>query len=157
MITKRTKFNRIAKLLARLLKIKRSKYLHFRMESWIVNIEGVNSTEPISVGRLRANGPECQTAGCLAGECFIMAAPAKKIVVLNNLGCGWASEVKYFAEAWLGLDPEEAAHMFRGEWASAPGGARVWMDQITLEMAIKYLRKVLRKKDVRVFLDVEPS
>ena len=142
----------IKKLRDHIAGMKLTKSRKFDMYEWIALISGkYKHGDILSISTVRANGPACGTAGCLAGEAVILFAPKTTMfqVGLNRssgLGldiCG-IDDVYNTARRLLGLDNDEADYMFGGSWTNTT------LSDIRGYQAVKYLDKVLAEKDVMV-------
>ncbi len=139
----------IKKLRKHLTEMKITKYRKFNMGDYIAilgNFDGNAAT----VGQIRANGPACGTAGCLAGEAVIALAPANTLLEVDSgirtqLSFGGGT-IEIMAAMLLNLNNEEVTHMFAGEWT------RTEITKIRRRQAITYLDKVIAAKNVMVFL-----
>ena len=136
----------IKKLRDHLASMKITRYRRFDMSDYIQVTGSATDAETLSVKRLRANGPECGSVACLAGETVIALAPEKlRIPVMYNsyLNCSFIADN---ASKILGLSMSEENHMFSGEWTRTPLGS------VTRKQAVKYLDKAIAAKNVMVVL-----
>lgn len=98
------------------------------------------------------NGPACSTAACLAGETFIMSLSARQKLEIETcyaVDDGYIHipvSVATTAKRILELEDHEASFMFQGRWASTS------QDRITHKQALRYLEKVLKEKNVLVYI-----
>ena len=115
----------------------------FDMASYIRIISGKRNTRTVTVKELRDNGSACGSAACIAGIAFInFEAPNKRVRLVYGTCFTIAASVRRLLE----LSQEEADWMFLGSWSGIPD---IWP---TRRMAVRYLNKCIKEKDVMVRL-----
>lgn len=172
----RTKWQHWKNMLSRLEWVKKAqeKGTHkFKMDSFLVDlsIEEIphscktwETSSKYTVSKLKKNGNICRSGGCFFGECFIeFYKDAKHVVSFDGSGYldgkTQCTMIKFVSE-YLGLSTKgfkgdngysTSRYVYLGAWATESLDKD--LEEITVDDAIAYVKKVLKTKKIRVTID----
>lgn len=154
----------IRKLRDGLRDMKETEHRRFNMQDFIEILSNPQGKRVFTIGELRKNGPECGSAGCLAGEAVIRlgAANTKLKMAFECAQYIDHRQVAWHAQRILSLTESESAWMFRGYWARYIPKVKpeteeddcddngICLEDIPRGLAVRYLTKVLKEQNIKV-------